>query len=255
MSAEERQARMLDAFVRWVARAHPESSLFESPGVTAAVVPSVPDHSIPNSVVYGSRAELEAAHPLLAARYRDAGIHAWTVWVPDSDEDAEAFLAAHGHAFDGEPAAMTLDLGGFEPSDQGDLDWDAEATPAELAELNDLAYGFTAPAGMGPAVTHAEAAEGVRLYRARVNGETASVLGAIDVGTDAGIFFVATPPEMRGRGLSGRLLAKALVEARERGMKTSSLQASAMGFPVYERLGYEVLYRYRLLECRVPAEE
>ena len=42
----------------------------------------------------------------------------------------------------------------------------------------------------------------------------------------------------------------AMVEARERGMRTSSLQASAMGSPIYERLGYEPYFRFHLLERR-----
>ncbi len=255
MNPAELQTQLIHAFARWMSSAHPRSSLFEAPGVTAAVVPASPSHSIPNSVGYDSHSELEAAYPELEERFDDSGIRAWTVWVPEADTAAESFLSERGHAFDGDPAAMVLHLDSWEPPVQGDLDWDSEATPQELAELNDLAYGHQPGDGMGAAMRDAPQDDSVRIYRARVNDETASVLGTIDVGTDAGVLFVATPPAMRGRGLSGRLLSQALLAARERGMKTSSLQASAMGFPVYERLGYEVQYRFRLLERRTPSAE
>jgi GNAT superfamily N-acetyltransferase len=90
----------------------------------------------------------------------------------------------------------------------------------------------------------------VRLYRARVGGEAACVLGTIDHEDDLGFYFVATDPGHRGKGLASRLMAVALADARERGFSTSSLQASPMGQPVYERLGYEAHFRLNLYERR-----
>ena len=81
-----------------------------------------------------------------------------------------------------------------------------------------------------------------------LEGEVACVLGTLDVEDDAGIIFVATPPAMRGRRLASRLLTAALIDARERGMRTSSLQASALGSPIYERLGYRTYFRFHILE-------
>ena len=90
----------------------------------------------------------------------------------------------------------------------------------------------------------------LRLYRARVDGATASVLGTIDQGDDCGVYLVATLKGHRGEGLSRRLLHLALAEARERGMRTSSLQASKLGQPVYERLGYETVCELQMWERR-----
>ena len=60
-----------------------------------------------------------------------------------------------------------------------------------------------------------------------------------DHGADLGVYFVATDPASPGVAAgSTRLLAAALIAARERGCATSSLQSSARGKPVYEALGY-----------------
>jgi GNAT superfamily N-acetyltransferase len=79
----------------------------------------------------------------------------------------------------------------------------------------------------------------------------AAVLQTADVGSDCLIMWVATLPGHRGKRLASRLLAMALGEARERGMKTTTLQASMLGRRVYERLGYRLISTLRLHERRL----
>ena len=55
---------------------------------------------------------------------------------------------------------------------------------------------------------------------------------------DARSEVLATLPEARGRGLCGRLMHRALWDARESGCDLSTLQATKLGEPVYSRLGY-----------------
>jgi predicted acetyltransferase len=76
------------------------------------------------------------------------------------------------------------------------------------------------------------------------------VLATIDHEDDLGVYFVATYPEHRGKGLASRLLTAALIEGLDRGMRTSSLQSSARGEPLYARLGYEADFRLHLYELR-----
>lgn len=54
----------------------------------------------------------------------------------------------------------------------------------------------------------------------------------------AGIYGVATKPEHRGMGLAAHLTAEPLRSAWELGYRTGLLQASAMGAPVYARIGF-----------------
>jgi ribosomal protein S18 acetylase RimI-like enzyme len=62
---------------------------------------------------------------------------------------------------------------------------------------------------------------------------------------------VATRPEARRRGLAGELLRLALREAAARGLKTTTLEATAAGAPVYSRLGYRDLGELQMWERRV----
>ena len=247
--ALELQRGSLDDYVREVAAASPESRVIELDGVVGAATPAR-SRSIANSVAYRDPAKLAAAYPELAAAYDEAGIEAWTVWVPEFEAETIALLEGAGHHFDGKPTAMTADLRAFEPHDLGDLDWDADCPPDQLAAVNDAAYGFDADVGLRRVFRGAAIGERLRLYRARVGGAVACVLGAVDRDGDCSIYFVATDPAYRGRGLATRLMAATLAQAAERGCATSTLQSSPSGRPIYEALGYEPQFSLHLYERR-----
>jgi GNAT superfamily N-acetyltransferase len=247
-SALELQKRGLRDWIRLLGSSSPGAGVHAADGITAAVVPACPQRSICNSVTYEEAGQLAEALDPLAVAYDAAGISAWTVWAPEFDREAIEALEEEGHVLDGSPMAMSLDLTGFEAPDIGDLDWDTDPDPADLGRLNDLAYGLPPDAGMAPGL--AEPGPGVTLYQARVDGEAACVLGTIDHDGDIGFYFVATHPEHRGQGLATRLMTVALLDAIERGLETSSLQASPMGRPVYRRLGYGDDFAMRMYEKR-----
>lgn len=71
----------------------------------------------------------------------------------------------------------------------------------------------------------------------------ASLYAVDDVGF---IGWVGALPEGRGRGLAAACTVAATNRAFARGLEVASLQASAMGAPLYPRLGYERIYDYRL---------
>jgi GNAT superfamily N-acetyltransferase len=211
-------------------------------GVGALVTPHVPRRSIVNCVIYERGSDVEAAYDWLEQVFAD--VDAWTVWVPDSDRTTATFLESRGHKLDAEPAMMVLDLSKFRPV-VAIPEW-RRASLEELAAINDSAYPWRDGSIERALLGAAYDTDDFRLYTA----EDACVLGVSDVDGDAGVFFVATLPEARGRGLAAGLLAAALLEARERGCDVSTLQATKVGEPVYARLGYQRLGAIEMWEKR-----
>src|SRR3954452_13564121 len=214
----------------------------ERDGIGVLVTPSVPERSIVNSVILERGADVESAYDWLEGEF--AEVHAWTVWVPETETGTAKFLESRGHVLDADPAMMVCDLRSFQPT-LPLPEW-KPATVEELARINEAAYpwqdGSMERAMLGSAFDD----DDFRLYLA----EDACVLGIADCRGDAGVFFVATLPEARGRGLAGGLLAAAMVEARDRGCDISRLQATRMGEPVYARLGYRRFGAIQMWEKR-----
>ena len=249
-AAIDLQKRNLRGWIEAMAEFSPGARLFDRDGVVAFASPACPERSIANSVSYDDAEVLARRLDDLAAFYDDAGVDAWTVWLPESDATAVATLEKAGHAFDGNPAAMSLDLRAWEEAGVGDLEWEDDPPEAELGRVNDAAYGLEPAAGVSRAMSTPP--ERARVLRATVAGETACVLATVDIGSDLGFYFVATDPAYRGRGLCSRLMSVALADAKRRGLETSSLQASKLGEPVYARLGFERDFALNMYERRAP---
>ena len=219
-------------------------------GLVAAVVPLTPERSVSNSVVYSDRDVLLASIEELARVYADAGVRAWTVWVPEHDEEAGPALEAAGHLLDASPRAMGMDLSRVERPDLVGIDWARGCDLDTVGRINDDAYGYDHPGGLRTIITGMPA-DRVHSYGASVDGEVAAVMMTIDFGSDTELVWVATREATRGRGLATALLRQALWDARERGQATSTLQATSRGAPVYARVGYEDLGALDMWERRL----
>jgi hypothetical protein len=114
----------------------------ERDGLLASIVPAVPERSVFNSVIYERPEALEGALDELAGAYEEAGVRAWTVWVPESDRGSAALLEAAGHRLDARPRAMELELDELPDAEPGDLDWSDRGSLEGLVRVNDAAYGY-----------------------------------------------------------------------------------------------------------------
>jgi GNAT superfamily N-acetyltransferase len=85
-----------------------------------------------------------------------------------------------------------------------------------------------------------------RGFVAYVDGAPAATSHIVvdDRGT-AGIYYVGTVERYRGQGLGEGITAHAVVAGRKLGCVRSSLQASPMGQPIYERMGFRQVAYYR----------
>jgi ribosomal protein S18 acetylase RimI-like enzyme len=235
-------------FLAIVGRGSEGAGVVSGPGWLGSICPIRPDRSIVNAVAYDDAPALLASLGEIAGAYADAGIAAWTVWVPEADREVAAALEVAGHRLDGRPREMGAPLAELDLEPRIELEQEADPDWLDVAEINEAAYARSAGgAYFGPALTGMQGLP----YLARLDGRPASCLVVFDVDDDAYVGLVATRTEAQRRGLAGELLRLALREARERGLGTTTLEATAAGAPVYERVGYRDLGVVEMWERRL----
>jgi ribosomal protein S18 acetylase RimI-like enzyme len=118
----------------------------------------------------------------------------------------------------------------------------------EFADVSGAAYGTY---GMPPNIAHAQLADErfflqphVCGFVVRVAGSPAAAAMVVVTHGVAGIYWVGTTPEARGRGLAEIATRAAGNAGFDMGATAAALQASVMGEPVYRRMGYREITRY-----------
>jgi GNAT superfamily N-acetyltransferase len=248
--------RMLDgmeAFFGLAANGAAGGRTIRRDGLCAAICPAMAHRSVFNGVVYRDAAVLAAALDELAAAYDEAGVLAWTVWTPESDAAARSALEAAGHGLDAHPQAMAAPLEEIDLAHAaGGVDWERADEVDRMCDILEEALGWE----RGPAAEIFRTLPQVgHVYLARLDGTPATCVASIDAGGDCGIYNVGTRAAARGHGLATALMRQALIEAIERGMQTTSLQATPMGRPLYRRLGYRELGVIEMWERRKPGSD
>jgi GNAT superfamily N-acetyltransferase len=121
---------------------------------------------------------------------------------------------------------------------------------AHFARVNGEAYtGYGMPADAtashfdGP---RALSGPNVHAVLARLDGEPVGATLLHESHGIAGVYWVGVLEPARGRGVAAAMMRHVTNLGFDRGAANVQLQASVMGEPVYRRLGYEELYRYRL---------
>lgn len=130
------------------------------------------------------------------------------------------------------PAVSGLEVRRVASSD--DLDTYIEVF-APILSPSDAFTSFFADAARG--IGFAEDAAAVH-FIGLLHGEPVATTSLLAAGGAAGIYNVTTREPARGRGIGATLTATAVAVGRSRGMSVTTLQASEMGRPVYERLGF-----------------
>jgi predicted acetyltransferase len=60
------------------------------------------------------------------------------------------------------------------------------------------------------------------------------------------ILEAATIPEARKKGIGKSMTVNALLDAKKRGFRVGILQASSASYPIYQKLGFKEVFKYKL---------
>jgi GNAT superfamily N-acetyltransferase len=114
--------------------------------------------------------------------------------------------------------------------------------------INVAAQGFEIPSEMLELVLVPELAEQshVTFYAGYVDDQrVACSLGIVDEGSIS-VFNVVTLEDHRGKGYGAAMTMRAVIDGRDRECDVAFLQSSDMGYSVYERLGFETIFKYHI---------
>jgi GNAT superfamily N-acetyltransferase len=129
------------------------------------------------------------------------------------------------------------------------------ATPAQLARFREAAFtGFGYPPQIAHRFMHDAllAQPHVRLFSGLMEGEVVATSLLVATGRVAGIYWVATLEPARRRGFGAALTWAAVAAGQQARCEIASLQASTLGRPVYEKMGFAHVLEYEHL---VPEAE
>lgn len=221
-----------------------------------------PEHPMISNAAFRNDDALDAEEFVARAKSffakRRRGFSIWLRGEQEEDRDLLAAIEAAGLQFIYEMPEMVLRA----PVEPPTLLADAEIRKlTEVEQVDDyweIAAASYASLGFPPEVFGSYGnrsgllAENVAAFLAYLDGEPVSIAMTIVSHGVAGIYWVGSLERARGRGLGEATTAAATNAGFELGAELASLQASPMGKPIYERMGYETLFDYRLYMSPAP---
>jgi len=169
----------------------------------------------------------------------------WWIGESDSPSDLKNELYQQGLMFKEKDVGMILDLQSFSPKTESQLHFKRVSSTEALKDFGDIILAIGG---------HRECYE--RIYRhiplsilqessplqmhIAYLGDRPIVSGILVLGDNmAGIYYVATVPDERGRGYGTAMMEHLLNLAKQRGYFLAGLEASHEGLNLYKRLGFK----------------
>ena len=254
--------------------------VIDTPAVLAHVtsVHSADVNQVVRARLGGGRADVEGAIDVdaaievdaaIAATIREFGGRPFLWWVGPGDEPADLTdrLVAHGVGFLDEIPGMALDLADLADETASPPPAELTITPAlDAAAIDDfnavLSHGFpedfgdddaTAAIAAGTAKVAAES--GYRepsglptRWIGSVAGRPVATARLHTAAGVAGVYTVVTVTDARRRGYGAAMTRRALLAARDTGLRVATLQASDAGRGIYGRMGFRTICTFRIHE-------
>jgi GNAT superfamily N-acetyltransferase len=177
---------------------------------------------------------------------RDGAPFTWWVMPSFAPADLADRLEAAGLVNDGAWPALALDIGELvEPPIVAGLEIRRVARSADLEAYLRIVGETLSPSDAFTSVL-ADASRRIGFaddapeehFIGLLAGEPVATASLVVAGGSAGIYNVATLEPARRRGIGAAMTAVAVRRGSERGCNLATLQSSAMGRPIYERLGF-----------------
>lgn len=203
-----------------------------------------------NSVMYANLApdRIDAAvAELFTLRERYGVPVGWLIGPSSRPTDLDRQLEARGLEHKVTLTPMTRVLGGHLPTAERvpGLTVERVQDPATYEEWIIAEHrGFGAAGKLDSGLAAIRRAMGIghnlpfHHFLGRLDGAGVATATLLLAGGIAGIYDVSTVPEARRRGIGTAMTLAALREARRLGYEIAFLQPSAMGRPIYERIGF-----------------
>jgi ribosomal protein S18 acetylase RimI-like enzyme len=202
-------------------------------------------HPLGNFAVFRDPPDPELARRAIEP-LRDLSVPSAAIFLEEPPGEVLAAVTEHGYELVESMPAMAADLGALARPDlaAGHELVEVDATLHHEAWNEALALGYEIPGGVaacfGPDAARREPADGaLRYFGIVLDGVMVATSALFLEGGLAGIYCVATRPEHRGKGLGAHVTSEPLHRVRAEGYRVGILQSSAMGEPVYRRVGFE----------------
>lgn len=194
---------------------------------------------------------------LQARLNKKGGPAMWWVGPQTAPENIDALLDQFGLQPAGEVPNMVIDLDEMSSTQPHIENFRIEKVnkvdnpEGQALWARTTSKGFGVPDPVGAEVAELEATFNDLHYKAAHHYigylddmPVASSSMILDSGV-AGIYAVATAPEARRKGIGAAMTQMPLIEAKEMGYQVGILQASAIGYSVYKRIGFQEIFKFR----------
>jgi GNAT superfamily N-acetyltransferase len=192
-------------------------------------------------------ADPQAALAAAEAFYAERELPCTVAFREGLDPAGEDAARARGWRRQRAVPAMTLAPLPGAPAAPGELEIRRVESAAQLAAFQEVAGGaFGIPTAFAARYLNGDFLRhpAVACFVGSLDGVPASTAALVRTGSVAGIYWVATREDLRGRGYGEALTWRAVQAGAEQGCELASLQASELGRPVYERMGFRTTASY-----------